>query len=551
MRLIGRRRRTTERDNCMYRRLAGQIGILVGASAIGIATAYGVAHEILLLEGRRGLTRYATELMQSGVELGRETDDAIEKVAGDGFPFCSDQELAFMRDYVYNSPHVRDLGRVKDGKLYCSTGIGRLTVPRPTTKPDLVAGEMKLYARAPLMISAMSTGFIAEGYTVSSVINPESFKSLDAPPKFYSGLLYDHEGQSALPVFGHPTPLSTKEVIAGKLLERGGVFYLPGCSSHAMVCVVAAEARSAMLAQNRPLVVGFLIGGSLLGGALGLILIQSLQRQRSMENQLRKAIRKGLLTTVYQPIVSLETGAIVGAEALVRWMDEDGSQVRPDIFVALAEDRGFVGKITRLVAERVAEELGDLLAQGKLRVSLNIASQDLADPTFFSHLEGCLAAARVNPSSIGLELTERSTADQKTALHALAQFKSTGHTVYIDDFGTGYSSLAYLHELHVDAIKVDRTFTKTVGTEAVTASVVPQILEMAAQLDLLVVVEGIETNEQAEYFRAAGRGILGQGWLFGKPVPAAQFRKLLRHTREAGTSDLPNLDGAETVTASS
>ncbi len=295
-----------------------------------------------------------------------------------------------------------------------------------------------------------------------------------------------------------------------------------------MVCVIAAEARGAMLVQNKPLLIGFLIGGALLGGALGLILVQSLQRRQSMENQLRRALRKGKLTTVYQPIVNLETGLIVGAEALVRWLDEDGSQVRPDIFVALAEERGFVGKITRFVAERAAAELGDLMARGELRVSLNIASQDLADPTFFEHLESCLAAAEVNPSSLGMELTERSAADGKT-IDALAQFKNSGHLIYIDDFGTGYSSLAYLHELHVDAIKIDRAFTKTAGTEAVTASVVPQILEMAAQLDLLVVVEGIETRQQADYFRAAGRGILGQGWLFGKPVPAEQFRKLMTH----------------------
>jgi len=511
----------------MYRRLAGQVGIVLCGSALGIAAAYGTAQAIQLKAGRTELGRYASRLMRAGVELGGETGKAIQTVVADNLPFCSDEELAFLRNYVYNSPHVRDIGRGKDGKLYCSTGIGRLPVPRPTSVPDLVSGGMKIYAKVPLMISGSSTGFIVERSTVSVVINPDLFKSLDEPPKFYSGLLYDRANQRALPIFGHPTPLNTKEVIAGRFVERGGVFYKPLCSSKARVCVIAAEARSAMLAQNKPLLIGFVIGGALLGGALGLIMVQSLQRRRSMENQLRRAIRRGLLTTVYQPIVNLETGLIVGAETLVRWMDEDGSQIRPDIFVALAEERGFVGKITRLVAERITEELGDLLAEGKLRVSLNITSQDLADPTFFSHLEGCLAAARVKPSSIGLELTERSTADHKTAVNALAQFKSTGHRVYIDDFGTGYSSLAYLHELHVDAIKVDRTFTKTVGTEAVTASVVPQILEMAAQLDLLVVVEGIETNEQAEYFRAAGRGILGQGWLFGKPVPAAQFRKLL------------------------
>jgi len=171
---------------------------------------------------------------------------------------------------------------------------------------------------------------------------------------------------------------------------------------------------------------------------------------------------------------------------------------------------------------------------GDFRATLNIASQDLTDPGFFAHLEGCLASAGVDPSCIGLELTERSTADQRLAVEGLAQLKSAGHVVYIDDFGTGYSSLAYLHRLDVDAIKIDQTFTQTVGTGAVTASVVPQILEMAARLGLQVVVEGIETAEQAEYFRAAGRGILGQGWLFGKPVHVAQLRKLLEGQLSSG-----------------
>ena len=99
--------------------------------------------------------------------------------------------------------------------------------------------------------------------------------------------------------------------------------------------------------------------------------------------------------------------------------------------------------------------------------------------------------------------------------------------MYIDDFGTGYSSLSYLHRLSVDAIKIDQSFTQTVGTGAVTASVVPLILKMAYELGLMVVVEGIETNEQAEYFRKAGAGLLAQGYLYGKPVSAAQMKWLV------------------------
>ena len=513
----------------MNRKFGAQIGLLLCGGVLGVATAYGIARSIQLREGHAQLKNYAGQMMKVGEQIAVDTDDAVQSLSTSKLPFCSEEDLAFMRDYVYNAQHIRDLGRVKDGKLICSTGIGRLKTPRATRTPDLEVSGMKVYTHAPLMISDKARGFIVEVDGVSAVMNPESFLGLDEPPMLFSGLLYDREGERLLPAFGHAMPLSNAEVLAGRYVERDGVFYEPQCSSHSMLCVVVSEPRAAVLARSRPLFVGFLVSGALLGGALGLILMQLYLGQRSMEKQLRRAIHKGSLTMVYQPIVDLETREIVGAEALVRWMDEDGSNVRPDIFVALAEERGFVGQITRLVAQRVADELGDLLARGKLRITLNIAAEDLADPTFFEHLKGCLAAAHVKPSSIGLELTERSTADRKTAVEALAQLKNTGHAMYIDDFGTGYSSLAYLHELSVDAIKVDRAFTQTVGTEAVTASVVPQILDMAAQLDLLVVVEGIETLEQAEYFRTAGRGILGQGWLFGKPVPAEQFRQLLRH----------------------
>jgi len=265
----------------------------------------------------------------------------------------------------------------------------------------------------------------------------------------------------------------------------------------------------------------------LLGGALGLILVQFHHGHSSMESQLRRAIQKDSLTLVYQPIIDLETNAIVGAEALVRWINEDGESVRPEVFIALAEQRGFVGQITQRVARCAVEELGDLLKTGTFRLTLNISSEDLHDARFVANLDSALGKSGVPAASIGLELTERFAADQERAMDTLALIKSKGYMVYIDDFGTGYSSLAYLHRLQVDAIKIDRTFTQTVGTEAVTASVVPQILDMAAKLGLLVVVEGIETKKQAEYFRASGRGILGQGWLFGKPVPVAQFRKLL------------------------
>jgi sensor c-di-GMP phosphodiesterase-like protein len=503
-------------------------GIVLFGIVAGVAVAYEMARVVQLREGRHHLQNYAGRTLQTGERVAGNMGDAIKTFSASKVPFCSDEDIAALRNYVYNAPDIGDVGRYKNGKLYCTSGVGRAGMPIAIPKGDLKINGVEVFRRRPLLISPKSFGFIVESGGVSVVINPDAYKTLNEPPMFYSGMLYDRSGGKLYPEFGHTVPLTAAQVTAGKFLLVNGVFYMPVCSRWAPLCVVAAEPYGALMARSKTLFVDFLVVGVLLGAALGLIVVQLLRGQRSMEKQLRRAVRTGSLTTVYQPIVNLKTGTIVGAETLVRWINEDGESVRPDVFVALAEERGFAGEITRLVAKRVMSELGDLLAQGRLRVTINIASQDLSDPEFNGYLQGCLAEAGVQPSSIGIELTERSTANRKTAAAALATLKSAGHMVYIDDFGTGYSSLAYLHQLHVDAIKVDRAFTQTVGTEAVTASVVPQILAMAEQLDLLVVVEGIETEEQAQYFRAAGRGILGQGWLYGKPVPAAQFRRLVQ-----------------------
>jgi sensor c-di-GMP phosphodiesterase-like protein len=511
----------------MNRRLIPQIGVLLFCCFFGAAVAYAIVHAVQLTEGRAQLLDYATRLIRGGDQLEVEDLEAIAAITHDNLPFCSDQELDFMRAFVFRSPHIRDMGRTKDGRLYCSSGVGRLRKPTPSPTPDITSGDVKIYVGIPLIISSNTTGFVVEKSGVSIVLSPSSIDHFAEPPMYFSTLLYNRVSHKLLHTSVPVMPLSDAEVVAGKLIERNGTFYQPVCSAMSMVCRIAAEPRAAMLARRGPIAVGFVIAGAFLGGLLGLLLIQVHRGQRSMERQLRRAVQRGTLTVVYQPIVDLETKAIVGAEALARWINEDGEAVRPDVFIALAEERGFVSEITCLVARRVAEEVGDLLRVGNFRVTINIAAQDLSDANFLESMESALRECGVPVSAIGLELTERFAADHQLAVDVLAVLKSKGYTVYIDDFGTGYSSLAYLHELDVDAIKIDRAFTQTIGTGAVTASVVPLILEMAAKLDLQVVVEGIETEEQAEYFRGAGRGILGQGWLFGRAVPAGQLRRMV------------------------
>ncbi len=122
-------------------------------------------------------------------------------------------------------------------------------------------------------------------------------------------------------------------------------------------------------------------------------------------------------------------------------------------------------------------------------------------------------------------------------METIRSLRQRGHRVHIDDFGTGYSSLAYLHDLSVDAIKIDKAFTQAIGTDSVTVGILPQILAMANALSLAVIAEGVETVEQAGYFADAHLGVIGQGWLFGRPMPAEDFQRLHARAKNESAMD--------------
>jgi sensor c-di-GMP phosphodiesterase-like protein len=311
-------------------------------------------------------------------------------------------------------------------------------------------------------------------------------------------------------------------------LRLGNTIYATRCSARFRLCITAYMSNSQAMKADLLPIRAYMAFGGLLGAIFGMLVSLAYRRSHSMEQQLLRAIRDDKLRVVYQPIVELNTGRIVGAEALVRWTDEDGLAVGPDIFVKIAEELGYVGELTQLVLRHALRDMGSALREDPgFHLSVNVTVSDLKDPLFLTHLEQQLKKAYVSASSLTIEITEGSTARNATAMQTIRKLRERGHRVHVDDFGTGYSSLAYLHDLDVDAIKIDRAFTQAIGTEAVTVAILPQILAMAEALKLQVIVEGVETGVQADYFTNAEMPMFAQGWLYGHPVPAAEFRKSL------------------------
>jgi sensor c-di-GMP phosphodiesterase-like protein len=317
-------------------------------------------------------------------------------------------------------------------------------------------------------------------------------------------------------------------------------FYVTRCSAHNyFTCSTAYISVSEALRADRARIAIYMILSGLTGAFLGLAGFILYRRNHSLEQQLRRAIRKDKLRLVYQPIVALPGRQIAGAEALVRWTDEEGFAVNPEVFVKIAEERGFVREITRTVVRNALRDFGEILrTHPDFRLSINVAAADLTDPGFLPMLDRSLERSGIAASKLIVEITESSTALHEEAIETTRQLRRRGHRVHIDDFGTGYSSLSYLQDLSVDAIKIDRTFTQAIGTEAVTVSILPQILAMAEALDLDVIVEGVETVEQASYFADARRPVMAQGWLFGRPVSAEEFHRILTEREKIATASV-------------
>ena len=247
-----------------------------------------------------------------------------------------------------------------------------------------------------------------------------------------------------------------------------------------------------------------------------------------IEQELRKAMRRGDLKLYYQPKVDARTDAIIGAEALLRWQVDGREVYIPDEFIPVAEETGMIVPIGEWVLREACRQAGEWQRAGHpVVVAVNVSAPQFQHADFHAMLRNALAEARLSPSLIELELTERmvmSAGDQSRAL--MQRIKELGVSLALDDFGTGYCSLSYLKYFPIDALKIDRTFVRDIAADADNAAITDAIIAMAHGLDMSVVAEGVETPAQAEHLRQAGCSLL-QGFLFGPAMPPEEFEQRL------------------------
>jgi diguanylate cyclase (GGDEF)-like protein/PAS domain S-box-containing protein len=231
-----------------------------------------------------------------------------------------------------------------------------------------------------------------------------------------------------------------------------------------------------------------------------------------------------------QAQVQLDTGRVIGAEVLLRWTDAELGSVEPSRFIPVAEECGLILPLGDWVLARTMQLLAEWQREGLsgLRLAVNLSARQFTGGALLARLDQLLAQHRIDPACLELEITETAAMrDPENTRQLLRQLRSRGFTVAIDDFGTGYSSLAYLKLFAIDRIKIDRGFVKDIETNPNDASIVAATIGLAHSLGLTVVAEGVETNAQWGFLRDK-HGDEAQGFLFARPMPAAQFRDFLK-----------------------
>lgn len=495
----------------------------------GLFGGYLVAREISIHLALVQLDRYADQLIADGEASSAELRTALAAVDASGYSPCSTAELRYFSALIFESDFLKDAGRMRDGKVECSAALGKVDRKEREATPEFTQQDgTAIYTDLGAYRSSNLTLVTEQLGNSFVVFTPLTRMHLEPVPMHYVETLIDAPSQKHGRFLGELPPVDLAMLSNEGVVRQGERLFATHCSIRFFDCVTAFTSVPEVIHAQRQGFDGCVLFCGLAGGLAGMTFALLYRRNKSLEQQLRRAVRQDRLKMVYQPIVELATGRIVGAEALARWNNEDGLPVPPDVFIKIAEERGFVGEITRLAVSQVLRDFGPLLRDPSVfRVAINVAAADLRDPGFLAMLDHSLDRAGVPAACVVIEITEGSTVRHTEAIDAIHNLRRRGHPVHIDDFGTGYSSLAYLQDLCVDAIKIDRAFTQAIGTGAVKLVILPQILAMAEALSLAVVVEGVETEQQASYFASVAAPMLAQGWLFGRPAPAPDFRRLL------------------------
>jgi len=486
-----------------------------------LAITLTVAQKVMDHEKTAALDAHARRVLEHAGHVAEQSASILRKALQLDTVPCSTEDLEQLRVLSFESRFVRDVMRLEGATVACSAAWGRMKQPFSLPVAHHGIAPYRFWRD----VNTSPVGHVRADITahgaVAVVTAPGAFDDAGLSDPHIKTLVTSRDGRYVFRSFG-----GAEFLASGHAATTGG-YVVSHCHAQRLICVVESSPQMWLWSVSWPLLVALTGLGTLAGAGVGITVNSLVRRRAAMGTQLQRAIEHGAIRVVYQPIRMLKNRRLVGVEALARWTDATGQNIPPDQFIPLAEELGLLDALTRSVLRTTFSELGERLRSDEpFYVSVNVNSEEIISGQFRRYLHGLCLEHRIPASRVALEVTERSTANYADLTAAFQEMRDAGHRVMIDDFGTGYSNFAYLAALPLDAIKMDRAFTRAIGTESLASAVIPGIVSIATAMRVTLIVEGIETEAQEQYLRALHPEARGQGWLLGRP---ATVRELPAH----------------------
>jgi sensor c-di-GMP phosphodiesterase-like protein len=482
---------------------------------------------------------YAHDLLHRTDETTRQALAGIRALIDSGLAPCSDGARELMRRIDLTSGYLQAIGYLRGGVLVCSSMTGSTVPLGPVAFRTASGVDLYLDVPVPATYGHPLIAIARDHYAVLIHRDLPLDIWTSTPGISLAVVHLDRHRASLQRGYIDPRWLDRLGNLGSVTFSDGRHLVTMARSRNFLTAAIVAIPVAHMQQRYREIAGRLVPAGAFAGFAAAAAVLLLARRQMSLLASLRTGLRRGQFYMEYQPLIELRSGICVGVEALLRWRDGAGELVPPEVFIPVAESAGVIGKLTERVLELVCEDAGPFLASHPgFHVAINLAPSDLQSNVIVGLLDKLMSRSGAGPTNLIVEITERGFVHRDSAREVIAALHARGIDVAIDDFGTGYSSLSYLESLDLDFLKIDRSFIESIGTAAPTSQVVSHIIEMAHNLNLRMIAEGVENHEQASFLRVRGVDY-AQGWLFGRPGSFEHAADLHRAALASRTVYLP------------
>lgn len=452
---------------------------------------------------------------------------SLDQLAARGIDSCSAAHVDELRQATFGTAAVKELSIVgSDGQTLC-TDVGNQPEPRNVLSSEPIA------ANTAVLLEVIRLGPLAQPWL--RLRRPSSDGANSIAALMPTALFVPHVSNAGGSLNFHARMVTAR----GSLIAESGKFEADENNSDVIVADVAssrfalrtnitAPQDSVGPAQGDLRAIGIIGSGVL---AILILCLTVLMPRREPDNpvaDIERALNAGEFVPYFQPIVDIRSGRLRGAEVLVRWRKADGSVVPPAMFIPLAESSGLIVELTRSLMRRVCQEAGPALGKRPhLTVGFNLTARHFASEEIVEDVRKIFKRSPLRMNQLVLEVTERQPIENLTETRrVIAALQGLGCKVAIDDVGTGHSGLSYMLKLGVDVIKIDKIFIDSLGTDRNSNTIIETLIDLAQNMRMDVVAEGVESFEQVVHLRELGIRA-AQGYVFAPPLPVTAFLQLV------------------------